>query len=134
MKIPDSERDQFLRELFENENDGGAPTAEQISRLVRSDRQQRQQRRTALVAIAAVAVLVALQLRPSREIPLAGNPPVPPPTVSVAEPVIRQASFSVETINDAELLEMLKDQPVALASLPNGDRRLMMIISPRQER
>ena len=26
MKIPDSERDQFLRELFENEHAGGAPT------------------------------------------------------------------------------------------------------------
>lgn len=127
MKFPEFDRDQFLRELFESEDVHCGPTAEEVSRLVRHDRERRHQRLAGIGAAAVIGLILALQLWTPRVVPMA-EVPQQFPIVSIAEPEIRQASFAVEKVDDAGLLEMLKDEPVALASLPNGERRLMMIV------
>lgn len=128
MNHPDSDRDQFLRELFESEHGGCETTAEQVSRLVRREREKRQQRVTMVVAFIAIFAFATIHFRTSKTPQFAGVPnPLPPPE-TISEPGMKPASFTVEQVDDEGLLEMLKDQPVALASLPNGERRLMMIV------
>ena len=131
MKTPDPDHHELLRELFESEHGDCGPTAEQVSRLVREERTRRRQRlgvATGTAAVAAIAALVTVHLRSPRTIAIADIPQEPPAILDVTESAITPASFVIEKIDDAGLLEMLKDQPVALASLPNGGRRLMMIV------
>jgi len=135
MKIPDPDRHEFLHELFESERGDCGPTAEQVSRLVREERERRSRRRGFATAAAVVAVMGAFatfHLRTARMVGIADIPQESPAILNVAESAITPASFPIEKVDDAGLLEMLKDQPVALVALPNGERRLMMIVqAPR---
>ena len=122
MNLPDPDRHELLHDLFENERANCGPTAEQVCRLVRGERARRRHRGIALAtaAVAAMAAFATIHQRTPSTVTVASIPPAPPATAP--------ASFPIERIDDAGLLEMLKDQPVALASLPNGERRLMMIV------
>ena len=121
MKTPDPERHELLHELFESTRANCGPTAEQVCRLVRGEHARRRQRVViATAAVAAMAAFATIHQRTPSTVTVASIPPAPPATAP--------ASFPIERIDDAGLLEMLKDQPVALASLPNGERRLMMIV------
>ena len=127
MKMPDPDRHELLHELFESERGNCGPTAEQVCRLVRGEHARRRHRGIAL-ATAAVAAMAAFATFHQRTPPAAAvaSIPTPPPTAA-------PASFPIERVDDAGLLEMLKDQPVALASLPDGGRRLMLIVqAPRR--
>ncbi len=80
-------------------------------------------------AVSAIfAMLITVHQRTPTAPTVADIPGVPTPIVSAADHASARESFPVEIIDDRRLLEMLQDQPVALASLPNGERRLMMIV------
>lgn len=48
---------------------------------------------------------------------------VPEPSLP-AEP----AKIEIERIGDEELLELLENEPAALVQLPDGERRLMLVV------
>ena len=82
--------------------------------------------------VAVMGTFATFHLRTARRVGIADIPQEPPAILKVTESAITPASFPIEKVDDAGLLEMLKDQPVALAALPNGERRLMMIVqAPR---
>ena len=80
MKTPDPDRDELLRELFENERGNCGPTAEQLCRLVRGEHARRRQRGIAIATavVAAMAALVTIHQRKPRSITVARLPPEPP--------------------------------------------------------
>ena len=133
MNTPDPDRHHLLHELFESSHAHCGPTAEQVCRLVRGERARRRRRGLALataavVAFAAFATFATHHPRTPRTAIVAAISPPPPPVVPAAVEPVATASFPIEKVDDAGLLELLKDQPVALATLPNGERRLLLIV------
>ena len=130
MNTPDPDRHDLLHELFESTRAHCGPTAEQVCKLVRGERVRRRRRGFALAtaAVAALAVLATQHQRTPRAAAVAALSPAPPAVVPAAVEPVATASFPIEKVDDAGLLELLKDQPVALATLPNGERRLLLIV------
>ena len=131
MNPPDPDRHELLHELFENARTACGPTAEQVCRLVRAEHARRARgRRAALatVAVAALATLATLRQRTPPTVMAAALAPAPPALAPAAAAPVAPASFPIEMVDDAGLLDLLKDQPVALASLPNGERRLLLLV------
>lgn len=119
---PPPDPDELFDDLLE-ESPARGPSAEAVLRLVRADRARRRHRR-ALAGAFAGLLLLGAALWP-------GGRPTPPlaqqaATVPPAEP------FAVKRVTDQEFLELLaqQDQPVALMKLPNGERRLLMVVHP----
>lgn len=119
---PNPDHEELLHELLD-ESPARGPSADVVLNLVRVEKSRRRQRRTLAGAIATFAVLA-----PSAALWLTSEPasqfaqqaaPAPP-----AEP------FAVKRVNDEEFLKLLaqQDQPVALVKLPNGERRLLMVV------
>ncbi len=129
MNVPDPDRHELLRALLESERGDGGPTAEDVSRLVHEERARRRSAAnfTILAAVAIVALAV-FGLRTPRATPIARVARDASAFPKSPEPALVHGSFVIERVDDAGLLEMLKDKPVALAALPNGERRLMMVV------
>jgi len=107
------EKQDLIRDLLE-ENSRRETTLLAGTRILRHRRQWRAVRRGALVmALMVVAAVLALR----RE------SPAPPQVVSVP-PAVAPVS-QVHEMTDEELLSLFPNTPVALASLPDGTKRLL---------
>jgi hypothetical protein len=107
------EKQDLIRDLLDEDSSREA-TLLAGSRILRRRRQWRAARQGAVVlALAAVAAVLALK----KETPL-------PPRVATIAP---QASpvTQVRALSDDELLSLFPNTPVALASLPDGKKRLI---------
>lgn len=121
---PNPDHDELLHELLD-ESPARGPSADAVLNLVRAEKSRRRRHRTVatgVVGIAALALSATLLLNPSQPEQVAQHVAPTPP----AEP------FAVKRVTDEEFLELLaqQDQPVALAKLPNGERRLLMVSQP----
>lgn len=119
---PNPDHEELLHELLD-ESSARGPSADAVLHLVRAEKSRRRQRRTVAGAVAGLAVLglgAALLLTSKPAPQLAQHVSPAPP----AEP------FTVKRVTDEEFLELLaqQDQPVALMKLPNGERRLLMVV------
>ena len=121
---PNPDHEELLHELLD-ESPARGPSAEAVLHLVRAEKSRRRQRRTVAGAVAGLAVLglCAALLLTSEPAPQLAQHVAPAPP---AEP------FTVKRVTDEEFLELLaqQDQPVALVKLPNGERRLLMVVHP----
>lgn len=119
---PNPDRDELLHELLD-ESPARGPSADAVLNLVRAEQARRRQHRTLAGALAGLAVLglSATLLLTSKPVPQLAQHVAPVPPV---EP------FPVKLVNDDEFLNLLaqQDQPVALVKLPNGERRLLMVV------
>lgn len=119
---PNPDHEKLLHELLD-ESPARGPSADAVLNLVRAEKARRRQHRPLDGTIATLAVLVlsaALWLTSEPASQLAQQAALAPP----AEP------FAVKRVNDEEFLNLLaqQDQPVALVKLPNGERRLLMVV------
>jgi len=119
---PDPDHAELLHELLD-ESAASGPSANAVLNLVRAEKARRRQRRTLAGAVAGLAVLGLSAVL------LLTNDPAPQlaqqiATAPTAEP------FAVKRVDDEEFLKLLaqQDQPVALVKLPNGERRLLMVV------
>lgn len=119
---PNPDREELLHELLD-ESSARGPSTDAVLSLVRAEKARRRLRRTLAGAVAGFAVLGlgAALLHTSGPAPQLAQQAVPAPP---AEP------FAVKRVNDEEFLKLLaqQDQPVALVKLPNGERRLLMVV------
>lgn len=119
---PAPEHDELLHELLD-ESPARGPSADAVLGLVRAERARRRRRRALAGGAAGLALLgvsAALWFKTGPPSRLAQHvAPMPP-----AEP------FAVKRVTDQEFLDLLaqQDQPVALMKLPNGERRLLMVV------
>ncbi len=119
---PAPERDELLHEVLDEPPVCGL-SAESVLRLLRAEKVRRRRRHALAGGVAGLVLLgvsAALWFKTGPPPRLAQHvAPIPP-----AEP------FAVKRVTDQEFLELLaqQDQPVALMKLPNGERRLLMVV------
>jgi hypothetical protein len=94
---------------------GVGPDSDIVLGMVRAHHAARRRRRSAgilglLVTVGAVAFLLR-----------GTTPPAPPLLVAKSPPPIRH-------LNDDELLDMFPGQPAAIATLPDGTQRLLLVV------
>jgi hypothetical protein len=94
---------------------GSGPNCDTVLGMVRAHRTSRRRRRNA----AGLALLVAIgsALFFTRDIPQPA-----PPQLTARTPPMRH-------IDDEELLEMFDGQPAAIATLPDGSKRLLLLVN-----
>jgi hypothetical protein len=122
----------LLDDVVVPETDYGhlGPNRSAILEMVSRNRARRRRTKTILGATAgagACAVVASLFFWPLH------SPQQPSPT----EPVVHAApspppALTIQEVNDKELLELLKDTPVALMEWPDGKRTLLLTERRRQ--
>lgn len=135
-----------LLDTILEETKSHAPSVDNVLVDLRNEKRARANRRMMAGTVGSV-LLVVLFLSRGAAIhkPVQDQVVVPAPTTNVAaatsesDPSVGSDSsdrspepaseWKVARINDQQLLDMLADAPVALAQHPNGDRRLMMVVS-----
>lgn len=124
------EREELLNELV-TDSSGSGPSMDTVLGLLRAEKRHRRQRKMA-AGIAGTAILIAVMValipraKTMQETAVVSKEKAtvqPLPTVARAE-----EPFAIKRINDEELLEMLGDQPVALVTLANGEKRLLTVV------
>lgn len=117
---PDPEK--LLDELLE-ESAACGPSADAVLNLVRAEKARRRRHRPLIGAVTGFALLGlgAVLILTNDPAPRLARQAAPAPP---AEP------FAVKRVSDEEFLELLaqQDQPVALVKLPNGERRVLMVV------
>ena len=130
---PDSKRMRLLNDVLAREQTGDQPSASSVIELLRREKAMRKRRRSvvctaALTGLMITAMTLARHAGPSSrgQASHLSSGSFPPVRSEAAPPEIE-----IEQIGDEQLLELLADQPVALVQLPDGARRLMLVIGSR---
>lgn len=119
---PNPNHEELLHELLD-ESPARGPSADAVLDLVRAEKTHRRQRRVLAGKVAGLAVLAL-----STKLLLTSDPA--PQLAQQVAPAPPAEPFAVKRVNDEEFLNLLaqQDQPVALVKLPNGERRLLMVM------
>ena len=110
-----------------------APTADAVLALVRQEKTARSRRQAAVaLTVLALAITSIVLLQPDRtetqQTIAQTSPAEPVPSAKPPkEPETTDTELNAQEIDDADLLEMLGDQSVALVTYPDGSRQLMLI-------
>ncbi len=137
MKATDPDKDELLEDLMTDLERTSAPTIDGILTGVRREKHARTNRRVWAGTI-ALALLIGLIVSRQPEPEFQSVVAVVPATTTPAAPSVRsdrsdesaeESKWTVERIDDQELLELLADSPVALVKYPDGNRRLMMVVA-----
>lgn len=131
MKSSNDHRRHLLDELIEEEASEHGPSSDMVLRLVQREKRTRRRRlRAGQVGAVVILALLCLVIWPGDSsvdsVDVAVRSPVEPPAPGPEEPH-SSGAFEVARIGDEALLEMLEDQPVALAHWPDGRRVLMVM-------
>lgn len=95
---------------------GCGPSCDDVLEMVRTHRRNKRRLRAAVVmtlAVAIFAVVTTFQKQPQ-----------PVPILAKAE------EAKLDVIDDDELLDMMNGQPAAIATLPDGSKRLLLLVGP----
>ena len=107
----DSHRE-ILDDLYGAPDSG--PGCDAVLGMVRAHHAARRRRRTAASALIVVAIAVAVFFLRER------------PSAPKAQPIAKAAPM--HQIDDEELLDMMDGQPAAIATMPDGSKRLLVIV------
>ncbi len=122
MTPPD--RDRLLDDLFPTPAEAPADAARVWSRISQQRRQRTRRRVASGAAALAAAGMVAWHFTPEPHVAAEVEPSLPPPAPA-EKPAVR-------FINDDELLAALGENvPAAVATLPDGTKRLLLV-TPRR--
>jgi hypothetical protein len=93
---------------------GAGPDCDIVLAMVRAHRTTRRIRKTAILALSCMLLAAIVLLRT----------PVQSPPTSTA----KAAPAHVPRINDEELLDLIGSQSAAIATLPDGSQRLLVVV------
>ena len=128
MKTPDPQRQESLSNLLADTFESGGPAIESILERIHAEKIRREsQRRIGFAVGSLVLIVVAIgsgllrgpgTIEERKDIAL------------VPEPSLRADASGIffEHVDDEGLLDILAGQPLALVRLPEGQRRLMMLV------
>lgn len=134
MKNAGKKLNETLDNLIVESEQTCAPTADAVLALVRQEKTARSRRRQAagVLTILALGITSIVLLQPDRtetqQTIAQTSPAEPVPSAKPPkEPETTDTELNAQEIDDADLLEMLGDQSVALVTYPDGSRQLMLI-------
>lgn len=139
MNTPDPDPRVVMESLIEEIEREAAPSFATVREgLRRVKRQRRRNRWFGLASVAVVGCVLFIALRPPVVVqPVETNANIPlavavtrdaPAPVASPDAGPSEAEWRIERVDDQQLLELLGDAPVALASYPDGQRRLMLLV------
>ncbi|MCB1237890.1 MAG: hypothetical protein KDM91_22685 [Verrucomicrobiae bacterium] len=102
------------------------PALDDVIRQLRGQRGERRRRRQGLATLVIAGLVVGLVIHQRKPAPPAVvESTSPPPPLS--SPVTRESVATIPTVNDAQLLSLLKDRPIALLTLADGSKEVMIL-------
>ena len=130
MNAPPENRSALLDDVLAGDHGGNPLTERNVLALIRRERaaRKRRHRRVAMAAGAALTAAGVLLIQQPGTVPEPQMPRYSPRVSAERVQANEPREIEIDRIGDEELLRLLGDQPAALVELPDGERRLLVLV------